>query len=311
MLLDSKHNRWVLGASFAAAVAVIAYVPYHLSSANGPSGGSLPGMLYAIAALGLMAFSILLGVRRKLSSWRIGRADTWLRAHLWLGLLTVPIVLCHSGFRFGGTLTATLMVLLFLVVASGVYGFVLQQFLPRAMMIRVPMETVYEQIDSVLGQLLREADDRVRAITDPSAETKKPQLVAVEEESRLRPFIALDKEEKKKQEIPRPDSTPEGAEKLKELYLARIRPFLQGKDRTGPAAREGEATHFFGQARSFLDPAFLETLSDLEALCKERRQLELQVRLHRWLQGWLLVHVPLSYALLLLVVVHAFVSVAY
>jgi len=41
------------------------------------------------------------------------------------------------------------------------------------------------------------------------------------------------------------------------------------------------------------------------------RQLAVQVRLHHWLHGWLLVHVPLSMALLLLSVVHAIVTLRY
>jgi hypothetical protein len=54
-----------------------------------------------------------------------------------------------------------------------------------------------------------------------------------------------------------------------------------------------------------------EALHDLEVMCEERRQLARQRRLHRWLHGWLLVHVPLSYALLLLSAVHAFQSLRY
>ena len=46
-------------------------------------------------------------------------------------------------------------------------------------------------------------------------------------------------------------------------------------------------------------------------MCEERRQLAAQERLQRWLHGWLLVHVPLSYALLLLSTVHAVQSVRY
>ena len=42
------------------------------------------------------------------------------------------------------------------------------------------------------------------------------------------------------------------------------------------------------------------TLQDLEDICDEARQLVRQERLHHWLHGWLLVHIPLSLALILL-----------
>lgn len=49
------------------------------------------------------------------------------------------------------------MVLFIFVIVSGIVGAVLQQFLPRIITTRVPMETVYEQIDHVCAQLLTEA----------------------------------------------------------------------------------------------------------------------------------------------------------
>jgi hypothetical protein len=52
-------------------------------------------------------------------------------------------------------------------------------------------------------------------------------------------------------------------------------------------------------------------LQDLEGICEEKRQLDQQRRLHRLLHGWLLFHVPASYALLLLGTVHAVVALRY
>jgi len=52
-------------------------------------------------------------------------------------------------------------------------------------------------------------------------------------------------------------------------------------------------------------------LRDLEDICDEARQLVLQERLHRWLHGWLLVHIPISLALVILGVVHAVVALRY
>jgi hypothetical protein len=48
-----------------------------------------------------------------------------------------------------------------------------------------------------------------------------------------------------------------------------------------------------------------ETLGDLEDICDEARQLVRQENLHRWMHGWLLVHIPISLALMVLGAVHA------
>ncbi len=46
----------------------------------------------------------------------------------------------------------------------------------------------------------------------------------------------------------------------------------------------------------------------LAAWCSERRQMMLQVRYHRWMQGWLIVHVPASFLLIILTGWHAVVT---
>jgi len=60
-----------------------------------------------------------------------------------------------------------------------------------------------------------------------------------------------------------------------------------------------------------MPPATHEVLADLENICEEERQLTRQRRLYLWLHGWLLVHVPLSVALIVLGGVHAVVALRY
>ena len=80
-----------------------------------------------------MLFAGLLAARKKLPVWRLGRAQSWMRGHLWLGLLSLPMILFHGGFRFGGLLTSMLMILLIIVVASGLFGAALQHYMPNVM----------------------------------------------------------------------------------------------------------------------------------------------------------------------------------
>ena len=104
---------------------------------------------------------------------------------------------------------------------------------------------------------------------------------------------------------------PEAAA-MKEFYLVEIRPYLAPE--TQPDARlatPAMAANLFRHLRTVVPPVLHETLQELEAICEERRQLAQQKRLHHWLHGWLLVHVPLSMALLLLALVHAVVSLRY
>ena len=90
-----------------------------------------------------------------------------MRGHLWLGLLSLPLICFHAGFRFGGLLTTVLMILLIVVVASGIFGAALQHYMPSIVTERVPMETIFEQIGNIRAQLIAEADEMVDAMCGP------------------------------------------------------------------------------------------------------------------------------------------------
>ena len=67
----------------------------------------------------------------------------------------------------------------------------------------------------------------------------------------------------------------------------------------------------FQPLRLAMPVALHGVLDDLESICEEERQLNQQIRLYHWLHGWLLVHVPLSIALLVLGGIHAVMALRY
>jgi len=311
MLIDSSHRRWIAASLAILLVAVAFYVPYVRTALNGPSGGSAHGLGYGIVGFAFMIFAGLLGARRKVPTWRLGRGTTWMRAHIWLGLVSLPLILLHGGFRLGGSLTTVLMILFGVVWVSGIVGLFLQQTLPRLMLTRVPLETVYEQIDDIVLQLLAESDDLVTAacgaLPVPAVRLPDerraggggapPRPGQPRSSPRARPVVLA----------PVPESRA-----LRETYLRDIRPFLElpnASDRTlGTSSRTAT---LFRNLRTTLPMPLQDTLTELEAICDERRQLADQKRLHHVMHGWLLVHAPLSFALLLLGAVHAVVALRY
>jgi hypothetical protein len=121
-------------------------------------GGTPLGLIFGSISLGIFVFAALLGVRKKIVLWRIGTVQRWLRAHIWLTLLTIPLVILHSGIRLGGPMTTLLMALYALVMVSGIYGLTLQHHLPSMMKERLPAETVFEQIPHIRSQLVVAAE---------------------------------------------------------------------------------------------------------------------------------------------------------
>src|SRR5271165_2370122 len=164
MRMDETQRGWAMGSLVLLAVSAVAYVIYALQSAVGPSGGSFMGLVFGITGFAFMIFAALLGARKRVPTWRLGRAQAWMRGHLWLGMLSLPLILFHGGFHFGGTLTRVLMWLLIITVASGLFGAVLQHYVPRLMTTDVPLETIYDEIGHVRNALRVEADRAVEAL---------------------------------------------------------------------------------------------------------------------------------------------------
>ena len=160
--IDHTHKGWLLRRSRCWARRRWFTVSIAAPAANGVSmGGTALGLTFGVIGFAFMIFAGLLGARKKVPVWRVGRAQTWMRGHLWLGLLSLPILLLHSGFRYGHGLTAVLMTLLIIVVASGIFGAALQHYMPRVMTREVTMETIYEEIGHVRAQLLEEAEELI------------------------------------------------------------------------------------------------------------------------------------------------------
>src|SRR6267143_2216332 len=121
-------------------------------------GGTPLGLIFGAISFGIFIFAALLGVRKKLVLWRVGTVQRWLRAHIWLTLLTIPLVILHTGFRLGGPMTTLIIILYVVVMGSGIYGLTLQHYLPRMMNERLSTETVSEQIPFIRVQLCQAAE---------------------------------------------------------------------------------------------------------------------------------------------------------
>jgi hypothetical protein len=307
MLIDRSHRSWAIATGALLVAGAVLYLIY-VSRVVAPSGGSWPGLAFGIAGFGMMLYAGLLGGRKKVRIWRLGRAQTWMRGHLWLGTLSFPVILFHAGFTFGAGLTVVLMWLFTIVVVSGLFGAWMQHVMPRRMLSDVPMETIYEQIAHVRAQLLGEADTVVGdACGKLELETVTPGASAADASGRvgitgqaaaaaLASTTRIDAEE----------SAP-----LREFYMREMRPFVQDPRPDHPLANPTPAALRFEKVRALVPPSFHPAIADLENICEEERQLIRQSRMHGILHSWQLVHVPISVALLVLAIVHVIVALRY
>src|SRR5204863_8151813 len=102
--------------------------------------GTPLGIIFGSVAAAIFVFAALLGLRRKRPTLKVGRLQLWLKGHIWLTILTIPLVLLHCGFSSGSPMTQWFLALYAVVMLSGFYGLALQHFLPRVMKEQVPLE---------------------------------------------------------------------------------------------------------------------------------------------------------------------------
>jgi hypothetical protein len=286
VLIDNRHRwqhlPWALAFALGFAGATLWFVEEGIRQQEWPGGAGLPGFTFGVVGGLLILFEMLLWVRKWFRRWRlarVGSAQGWLRAHIWMGLLCGPLLAYHSGGQLGGPLTTVLMVLLLVVIASGGWGLILQQYLPRRLLEDIPAETIYAQIDELSRRLTEEAGQMVQAVCGPPRSAAAPVLVA-------------------------------DAEPLRTFFVETAAPFLRtGKD--SPLTVAARATQLFADLRKNVPPDTHDVVAVLEDYCDRRRQWTRQARLHFWLHNWLWVHFPLSVALVVLMVVHAWVAIKY
>ncbi|HEY5381256.1 MAG TPA: hypothetical protein VIJ65_03315 [Acidobacteriaceae bacterium] len=294
MRIDATHKPWLWFTLVAIAVSAIAYVTYAQHTGTSGGGTSL-GLVFGSLALACMIFAALLSLRKRFPIWRIGRTRLWLKAHLWLGFLALPLVLFHAAFHARGLLALILLLLTIVVVASGIFGAWLQHTLPSRMFREVPYETIYDQIDVIRAQLADEAARHAADVTQRLAPARGAGATVV--------LTML--------------TVPELGDEVAafdNFYQSQAAPYLRADRRAAKQMelfdREAARQQFESYRKLFPQSAW-PAIESLEDICEEKRELDHQIHLHHWLHSWLLIHLPLSAALLVLACIHAVIALHY
>lgn len=319
MIINRQHFGWAVFTAVATVAAALLYVgefhpgtlPFKLSMPaslhrdvreTGRSVGGTPlGLIYGSVSAAIFVFAALLGLRRKRPTLKVGRLQTWLKGHIWLTVLTIPLVLLHCGFSTGSPMTTWFLIIYAIVMVSGFYGLALQHVVPRLMKEQVPLETIFEQIPH-LRQQMHEGAQEMRKALDTPPPAPAPAPVAAAPAAASLADLAAPTETAVVVEAP-PDP---GLQIFKQFMDESALPYL--------AANRGDKLLLGAQRVSDDQFRFLkisvnadakDKVEQLQGWCDERRQLDLQTKLQHWLHGWLLVHIPFSVLLLIFTAWHA------
>lgn len=231
---------------------------------------SYPHLVYATGwtLLGLMLVLTGYNARKKLPFLPLLKSSTWLQIHLYLGLFTGLVFLLHLRWRWPGGVFEVLLSLLFVgVTLSGVFGWWLSRTLPKRLT-TAGGEVPYERIP-VIRRALREQAEALVLGAIPAAK----------------------------------------ATTLADFYTGRLAAFFAGPANFrahAAGSRRPLATLLddFVEVDRFLGPAERETSAKLADLVRQKDALDFHRAGQLLLKGWLFVHIPLTYGLLLFSAVH-------
>ncbi|WP_149111615.1 hypothetical protein [Limnoglobus roseus] len=252
-----------------------------------PRASSWFGVLTGLVGAAIIFFEIALWGRKRRRGQRWGPTKLWLWWHIVLGWAVLPVIVVHSGFAWGGMVSATTMILFLLVIASGIYGLLLQQWIPQRLLELIPDETVATQIDYAIEKHRTEARLIVEELVPRDPNDPSPVW--------MRAIV-----------------TGVPALRLQEFRENTLDPYLNfGRKMKSPLNSRQESSVLFNRLRAELPENAHVSLAKLERLADLRRQWDDHARLHAFLHGWLLFHAPISVAMAIFMVFHAIKALKY
>jgi hypothetical protein len=229
------------------------------------------GFLLLALVLGLTLFNS----RKKLPFLPLVRASTWLQIHIYAGYFCFFIFLLHIHFSLPrGALETTLAAVFCVVIFSGFFGIFISRFLPpRLTLSGEPL--IYERIPAYR----REIQEKVEALV-------------------------------RKAEIETQSST------LADFYLGELHQFFQSLPNAfgalgGIDRRSYRLLRKLAALNRYLDDAEQTIAVEMRDWIETAQNIYFQYAAQRLLKLWLFVHIPFTYSLILLALVHAALALIY
>lgn len=279
LAFSKRRYLWV-----ALMITALAIVAYWIDDPQEPAnGGTLLG--YTLGTIGtlLVIWLTWFGVRKRRYSSTVGTVQGWLSAHVYLGVALLIIVLLHAGFQFGLNVHTLAFVLMILVIASGLYGvFIYMKYPGRVSENRggASRPELLDQLEDIDRRSQRVAenlpDDYGQLVSSGVSRTQLGSTLW----SRLR------------------------GKDLSQIVLREA----GGTTVTANPGQEAALDWLADQQSRATDADSAARIGELSALLRNKRQLLRQLgedlRLQATMETWLYLHVPLTAALWVALLVH-------
>ena len=223
----------------------------------------------------LVAVLASYNLRKRISFLPLGSSSTWLQVHVFLGLLSIAVFGMHVGWRVpNGYLEVGIAVAYLVVAASGIIGLWISRVFPRRLSERGE-EVFYSRIPRVLRRIQVAAEREVLACLTDGESTAIPEFYSEE----LRAFFE------------------------------RHRYFWQHMIRSQRG--ELELIRKMDLHGRYLNEQEKQTMESLAEYVRVKSDLDFHFSHQLVLKVWLFIHVPLTYALVVMAIFHVVIVYAF
>lgn len=162
-----QSPQWLLGFGVVSAVCLALYVSGVFFWQTTPRSGL--GMSYGIAAALVALAVVAYGGRRRLQRVRsLGRSWYYLEVHVYGGVIFLLLMLMHSAFRLPqGILTGWLWAASLWLTGSGLFGLVLQKWIPTLLASGLSVEVHLDRIPELITEMRERAQGVVNTAAEP------------------------------------------------------------------------------------------------------------------------------------------------
>ncbi len=161
LLTTPESRRWRWRALACLGLMLLLY--FGFSRRGYAHGGSPLGLAFGVLTLGLILILLYYGVRKRRYRSTLGRMETWLQSHVYLGFLSLVAALLHSGFHYRDALATTALGVLAAVVVTGFVGAVLYTTVPRLLTeveSNLSLAETSERLNQIAGSMRRLAEGK-------------------------------------------------------------------------------------------------------------------------------------------------------
>lgn len=209
-----------------------------------------------------------LNMRKKVSFLPLGKVRNWVKVHIYLGWFVVGAFLIHIDFKWPtGALETVLLLFFVLVAGSGMVGAFLSKSLPGRLT-RRGEEVIFERIPVFIRELRDTADELIANSVEKT-----------------------------------------GSSSIADFYMTRVRNWM-GQPRDGIEhlfelnGRAYQIDNEFENLSRYLNDSEKEILAEFKEMVLKKSDLDYHYALQSALKLWLFIHIPMTYALLVLALVH-------